>query len=469
MTNELCWLSAVELAAAIREKTISPVDAVDAVLDQIERLDPELNAFCTVTADAAREAARAAANAVVAGDWELGPLHGVPISIKDMILTKGVRTTFGSKLNADFVPTESAPTVERLEAAGAISVGKTNTPDHGWLGVTHNPLFGPTRNPWNLERTPGGSSGGASAAVVAGMGPLALGTDAGGSVRIPASLSGIFALKANFGRVPVYPFSPAWSLSHAGPMTRTVADAALMLNVIAGPDDRDPNTLPADGADYLAELDGDLKGLRVAWSGTFGYAPVEPDVLALCERAAKRFEDFGCTVEEVDPPWADPRICWMTTFLGGAATRLAPALAERRDQLDPGLASLLDEVSGWSPTTYVEAWFERLAFVTEALAFFADYDLLLCPTLPVAAFEIGIKQPDVIAGEDVPMYGWEAFVYPFNMTGQPAASVPCGFTDENLPVGLQIVGRRFQEQTVLRAAARFEEAQPWAQVRPPTS
>jgi aspartyl-tRNA(Asn)/glutamyl-tRNA(Gln) amidotransferase subunit A len=468
MSSELCWFSAVDLAEAIRAKTVSPVDAVNAVIDQIERIDGDINAFCLVTADAARAAARDAEQAVVRDD-ELGPLHGVPVSIKDMMLTKGVKTTFGSKLNADFVPDESAPTVERLEEAGAISVGKTNTPEYGWLGVTDNLLHGPTRNPWNLERTPGGSSGGGSAAVVAGMAPLALGTDAGGSVRIPAALSGCFAIKANFGRVPVYPFSPAWSLSHAGPMTRTVADSALMLNVIAGPDDRDAHSLPADGADYLAGLDGDLSGLRVAWSGTFGYSPIEPEVLALCEQAAKRFEDFGCTVEEVDPPWSDPRECWISTFLGGAATRLAPALAEQRDLLHPGLAALLDEVGDWEPTHFIEAWFERLTFVNEALAWFADYDLLLCPTMPVAAIEIGKNEAEVVDGQKMPRYGWDAFVYPFNMTGQPAASIPCGFTKDKLPVGLQIVGRRFDEQTVLRAAARFEEAQPWAHLRPPTS
>ena len=192
-------------------------------------------------------------------------------------------------------------------------------------------------------------------------------------------------------------------------------------------------------------------------------------MLALCEQAAKRFADFGCSIEEVDPPWSDPRECWISTFLGGAATRLAPALAEQRDEIDPGLATLLDEVSGWGPTHFIEAWFDRFSFVSEALAWFADYDLLLCPTMPVAAIEIGKNEADVVDGQKMPRYGWDAFVYPFNMTGQPAASVPCGFTDQGLPVGLQIVGKRFDEPTVLRAAARFEEAQPWADKRPPAS
>jgi len=246
--DELCWMPAVELAAAIRRKKVSPVEVVDAVLARVERLNPKLNAYCTVTAEAARREAKAAERALGRKGVRLGPLHGVPFSIKDLLITKGVRTTWGSKLYADHVPEEDAPVVERLKAAGGIMVGKTNTPAFGWIGATHNLVFGITRSPWNLERTPGGSSGGAGAAVAAGMAQLAVGTDGGGSIRIPSSFSGIFGLKPSFGRVPVYPFSGAWSLSHAGPMTRTVADAALMMTVLAGPDERDPNCLPAQSA-----------------------------------------------------------------------------------------------------------------------------------------------------------------------------------------------------------------------------
>ncbi|MBI2878907.1 MAG: amidase, partial [Candidatus Rokubacteria bacterium] len=286
--DDLCYLPATDLAAAIRAKALSPVEVVEAFLARIERLNPLLNAYCTLTAEAAREAAREAEAAVLAGR-PLGALHGVPVSIKDLIITRGVRTTWGSKIHEDHVPEEDAPAVERLRAAGAILLGKTNTPELGWRGSTDNLIFGPTRNPWDPGRTAGGSSGGAAAAVAAGLGPLAVGTDGGGSIRIPASFCGIYGLKPSFGRVPIYPASAAEALSHAGPMTRTVADAALMLEVLAGPDERDRNSLPADGARYARAIEDDLRGLRVAWSPDLGYAAVDPEVRALAEAAARRF------------------------------------------------------------------------------------------------------------------------------------------------------------------------------------
>jgi len=465
--DEVCWMSAVELAAAIRRKKVSPVEAVGAVLARIERLNPKLNAYCTVTADRARREARAAERALGRKGARLGPLHGVPFSVKDLLITRGVRTTWGSKLYADHVPEEDAPAVERLTAAGGIMVGKTNTPAFGWIGATHNLVFGITRSPWNPERTPGGSSGGAGAAVAAGMAPLAVGTDGGGSIRIPASFSGIFGLKPSFGRVPVYPFSAAWSLSHAGPMTRSVADAALMLTVLAGPDERDPHAVPAPTVDFLKALKGTLKGLRVAWSPTLGYATVDPEVQTLCEKAARRFTEFGCRVEAVDPGWPSPHQAWEVIFCGGIATRLASYLPERRQDIEPGLVKIIENVLTWPPTKFIQAWFDRLAFWDYVRKFFTRYDLLLTPTVACPPFKVGIDNPAEIAGRPVPDYGWIPFTYPFNLTGQPAASVPCGFTPSGLPVGLQIVGRRFDDATVLRAAAHFEQAQSWAGRRPP--
>lgn len=469
-SDELCWLSAIELAAAIRRKKISPVEVVDAVLARIERLNPTLNAYCTVTAESARREAKAAERALMRRSAKLGFLHGVPFSIKDLVITKGVRTTWGTKLYADHVPEEDAPVVERLKAAGGILVGKTNTPMFGWIGATHNLLFGLTRSPWNLDRTPGGSSGGAGAAVAAGMGPLAIGTDGGGSIRIPASFSGIFGLKPSYGRVPTYPFSGAWSLSHAGPMTRTVADAALMLNVIAGPDERDQYSLPPSGVDYVKALKGALKGLRVAWSPTLGFARVvDPEVLAVSAAAARRFREFGCRVEAVDPGFPDPSQAWRAIFCGGIATRLAPYLRDRRTDIDPGLVRIIEEALAWPPTKYVQAWFDRLTFWGSVRKFFARYDLLLTPTVACAPFKIGLDNPTEIAGVPIRDYEWIPFTMPFNMTGQPAASVPCGFTREGLPVGLQIVGRRFDDGGVLRAAAAFEKVRPWPATRPPVS
>src|SRR5213594_550721 len=347
-SDDLCWMSAAEMAAAIRKKKLSPVEVMRAVLARIERVNPALNAFVTLTADQAMKDARAAERALAKKSVTLGPLHGVPFSTKDLVITKGIRTTFGTRLYADNVPTEDAPMVERLRAAGAIQLGKTNTPAFGWIGATHNLLFGITRNPWNLDRTPGGSSGGASAAVAAGLGPLAIGTDGGGSIRIPASFAGIVGHKPSYGRIPIQAGSAVWSLSHIGPMTRTVTDAALMLNVCAGPDSRDSLSLPAERVDYVKALQGGIKGLRVAWVPDPGYAKlVDPEVVAVCARAAKRFRELGCRVEEVNPRWPSPRQPWKAILCGGVAVRLAPYLPERRADIDAGLVALIDESMAW--------------------------------------------------------------------------------------------------------------------------
>src|SRR2546422_3692827 len=299
--STLCWISASELAPAIARKKVSPVEVVDAVLARIDTLK-QLNAYVTLDAERARQAAKAAERAVMRRGARLGPLHGVPFSVKDLIITKGVRTTFGTPLYRDNVPTEDAPSVERLKAAGAIMLGKTNTPTLGWVGVTDNLLFGVTRNPWSLAHTPGGSSGGAGAAVAAGLAPLAMGTDGGGSIRKPSAFTGTFGLKPSYARIPTYPPSGSWSLSHIGPMTRTVKDAALMMNACAGPDERDQYSLPADRVDYVKALRGSLKGLRVAWSGKLGVAPaVDPEVSAATAKAARAFRELGCKVETAEP------------------------------------------------------------------------------------------------------------------------------------------------------------------------
>jgi aspartyl-tRNA(Asn)/glutamyl-tRNA(Gln) amidotransferase subunit A len=465
-SEELCWLSATELAALIRRRKVSPVEVVDAVLARIARLNPQLNAFVTVTDDEARRAARAAERALGRRRPTLGPLHGVPFSVKDLVITKGVRTTFGTRLFADNVPTEDAPMVTRLKAAGAIMLGKTNTPTLGWLGATHNLLFGPTRNPWGLDRTPGGSSGGASAAVAGGLGPLAVGTDGGGSIRIPASFAGIFGHKPSYGRIPTYPASGAWSLSHIGPMTRTVADAALMMQACAGPDERDPYSLPRDGVDYVRAIRGGVKGLRVAYAEDLGnLIAVDSEVRQAVARAARAFRELGCRVEVVAPRWPSPAECFFEIFFGGLATRLLP-YKDRKDDIEPGLLAIMDAIAAAPPSRYVQAWFDRLAWWQHPRAFFERYDLLLTPTVACPPFALGLDHPSEIAGKTLPPYGWLPYTYPFNLTGQPAASVPCGFTRDGLPIGLQIVGRRFDDALVLRAAAAFERARPWANARP---
>jgi len=465
---EICYMSVVEMVEAIKTRKLSPVEIMDAVLSRIERLNPRVNAYCTLLAESARKQATEAEAKVMKGE-ELGPLHGIPVSIKDLTFTRGVRTTFGSRIYENFVPDRDAVVVERLKAAGAIMIGKTNTPEFGFMGVTDNLLFGPTRNPWNLERHAGGSSGGAAAAVAAGMGPLAQGSDGGGSIRIPSSFCGVFGIKPSFGRVPRGPGFPDWqTLTHYGPITRTVPDAALALEVMAGRDDRDRWSLPETGLRYLSALGGDLKGLKVAWSPDLGYAVVDPGVLEVTSAAVATFETLGCTVEAAAPEARNPgrtfAAIWAVTF----ASRYMDKLEEWRDQMNPRLVALIEQGKDRLVMDYARAAVGREEYCEQIQPFFERYDLLLTPSTAVPAFELDKFEVTEIAGvKGSPVLDWTPFSHPFNFTGQPAASVPCGWTDDGLPVGLQIVGRRFDDVTVLRAAAAFEKASPWADRRPP--
>jgi aspartyl-tRNA(Asn)/glutamyl-tRNA(Gln) amidotransferase subunit A len=465
--ENLCWLSAAELAALIRRKKVSPVEVVKATLERIDRVNPKVNAYVTITAEHALGEAQAAERALMKKRTKLGLLHGVPFSVKDLVFTKGIPTTFGTPLLKDFVPAEDAPFVERLKGAGAIMIGKTNTPAFGWVGVTHNLLFGPTRNPWNLECTPGGSSGGASAAVAAGLGPLAIGTDGGGSIRIPASLAGIYGFKPSYGRIPMYPQAGAWSLSHLGPMTRTVEDAALMMQVGAGPDERDPYSLPETEIDFLKSLRRGVRGMRIAFSDSLGFVKVlDPEVREICAKAARAFEELGGRVEMVNPGWPSPDPCWREIFCSGLASRILP-FRDRREEIEPGLYEMLEKSLKNPPMAYLQSWLDRLAWWQHPRAFFEKYDLLLTPTVACPAFPVGLEGPGNIVGQPVDRYGWFPFTSPFNLTGQPAASIPCGFTKGGLPVGLQIVGRRYDDAAVLRASAAFEKVRPWARKKPP--
>jgi len=465
---EICYMPAIDMAQAIRTRKLSPVEVINAVLSRIERLNPRINAYCTLLDESARKQAREAEVKVMNGD-ELGPLHGVPMSIKDLTYTKGVRTTSGSKMYENFIPDHDAIIVERLKAAGAIMIGKTNTPEFGFTGVTDNMLFGPTRNPWNLERHAGGSSGGAAAAVAAGMGPLSQGSDGGGSIRIPSSFCGVFGIKPSFGRVPRGAGSSDWqTLSQYGPITRTVRDAALALEIMAGRDDRDRHSLPDTNLHYLALLNDNLKGLRVAWSPDLGYAAVEPQVLEKTSAAVSVFETLGCTVETATPDITNPGRAFSLIWAVSYAAAYADQLDEWGDQMDPRLVAIIKQGNDRLAIEYAQAMLEREQLYDRLLPFFETYDLLLTPATAVSAFDVRkLELTEIGESKGSSWLDWTPFTYPFNCTGQPAASVPCGWTDDDLPVGLQIVGRRFDDAMVLKVAAAFESASPWSHRRPP--
>ncbi len=456
-------MSALELREQYRTGQLSPVEVTEAVLARIDEVNPRLNAFVTVTHERAMEDARAAEAAYQAGAAE--PLAGIPTSIKDLVPTKGIRTTSGSLLHKDRVPDSDAPLVERLYSAGIVMLGKTNTPENGWKGDSGNAIIGPTHNPWQHGRTAGGSSGGAAAGVVAGLGALAQGGDGAGSIRIPAAFSGCFGLKPSFGLVP-HPSSSAMLTAHAGPMTRTVRDAALMLNVLACPDARDRHSFPTN-VDFLAGLEGGVQGLKVAWSPDLGYAAIEPEVRELTEAAARCFEELGCDVVEAHPNvpdvWPVMDTLWLCTQAGGHIDDLEAV----RDQIDPGRLKLVERGRQISGADLTRANMQRHDFYHAMREFMQDYDLLLTPALPLTAFPAGDDYPELIDGKPTNYLGWTGFSYPFNLTGQPAASIPCGFASDGLPVGLQIVGRWRDDLMVLRAAAAFEELMPWRDRRPP--
>jgi len=460
--DDICWMSAIELAKAVKGKRVSPVEVVRAFLERIESVNSKVTAYVTVTADSALAEAKRAEKAVMKGE-KLGPLHGVTVSIKDLIFTKGVRTTFGCKLLEDFVPEEDAVCVSRLKEAGAIVLGKTNVSEFGFKPLTDNAIFGITRNPWNLEKTSGGSSGGAAVAVACGLGPLAVGADGGGSIRIPSSCCGVFGIKPQLGRVPRYPAMPGGEMiTHEGPITRTVSDAALMLDVMGGYHWGDSYSFPSARRSFSGALKGGVAGMKIAWSPDLGYAKVEAEVKAICEKAAKEFAAMGAVVEEASPGFDNPEVHVGTIF--GADALEALSMLGTVEQLADRLSSLTSAmllVSGeLKATDYARTMFARQELTVKMGEFLRRYDLLLTPVLPSPPLPVDFDDP-------VGFLKWVPFTFPFNLTGQPAASVPVGWTGDGLPVGLQIVGRRYDEATVFRAAAAFEEARPWRHKKPP--
>ncbi|SNB75407.1 aspartyl-tRNA(Asn)/glutamyl-tRNA(Gln) amidotransferase subunit A [Arboricoccus pini] len=474
--NAICRMEATELSARIKAKELSAVEVTEAVLARMEKLEPHLHAFCTPTPEVARAAALDVETRIMAGQ-PVGPLAGVPVGIKDLVCTKGIRTVSGSKLYEDFIPEEDDIVVERLKAADAVIIGKTNVPEFGYSGVGHNPVFETTRNPWNLAMTPGGSSAGSGASVATGVAPFAIGSDGGGSVRIPAAHSGLFGMKASMGRVPLYPGCrderypgvSSWeSLEHIGPMSRTVADSAAMLAVIAsGPDPRDRHTLPGPEFDWNAVAKPRaLKGLRIAYSADWGYAAVDPEVRRVVGEAVKVFEsDLGCIVEEAHPGWENPGAAfWALVAMESDLKGMRAMIKGREHEVSPHLVAMLERP--WTAEEFTDANIARKALCNKMWRFMQRYDLLLTPTLAVPPFPIHMQGPEKIEGRIVNPADWLCFTFPVNMTGQPAASIPAGFTADGLPVGLQIIGRHLDDPLVLQASAAFEAAHPWKHVWP---
>ena len=457
-SSEFDLMTAIELCRRIARREISPVEVTRRALEKAQATQGSLNAFFLLMPEKAMAAARAAEAAVMRGD-ALGALHGVPVSVKDLIAVAGERYAFGSRCLADNVAAANAPSVERAERAGAIVIGKTTTSEFGCKGVGDSPLTGITRNPWNLEKTPGGSSAGAAASVAAGITAIALATDGGGSLRIPGSLTGLAAIKGQFGRIAVWPVSATTTLAHVGPMARTVEDAALLFMACAGHDARDPYSVAGEVPDLLAACKQDVKGLRVAYSPTLGYARCDAEVLRVCGAAAKQFEAMGCKVDLVDRVFErDPADVWSAEFYAGAGTRLRPFLESKRELIDPAVADILDQALRQELRDYYGKVFERYALRDTLRPFFERYDILLSPVLPVTSLDVGKNVPDHL--NDRNLVSWVYYTYPFNLTGQPAASVCAGIATDGMPVGLQIVGRAMGEADVVRAAAAYERSQP---------
>ncbi len=456
--------TAHELARAIVSRHLSPVEAVESSLARLDATEPRLHSFVTVLADRALRDAKLMETQLRQRKPQ-GPLAGVPISVKDLIAVDGAPLTFGSRSMADNVAPHDAVAVERLEDAGAIIIGKTTTSEFGCKAVGDSPLTGSTRNPWDLSKTAGGSSAGAAASVAAGVTSIALGTDGGGSIRIPAAMTGLFGVKAQFGRVPVFPIAANPTLAHVCPIGRDVRDVALLLGVLSGYDARDPHSVPVAAPDYLAACDRDPRALKIAWSPSFGYAAPDAEVCAVAEAAVRTFTELGCVVEEVDAPLGpDPAAIWTAEFYAGVAARLAPTLRDRRELLDPEVATMVEQALTMDAEAYGRAVQMRYVFREKVRKFFGEYDLLLSPTLPVAGVDVGVSIPPQFGARN--LVTWVSYTYPFNLTGQPAASIPAGFTRGGLPVGLQLVARAYREEDLFAAAAAFETARPWAQHAP---
>lgn len=456
-------MTALEMSDLFRAGDLSPVEATQACLNRIEKLNSHVNAYNILNEELTLQAARDSEERWRRG-VSLSNIDGVPVAVKDIFLTRGWPNRKGSLITSAEIQSTDAPAIAALRRAGFVPLGRTTTPEFGWKGVTDNPLDGITRNPWNPDKVSGGSSGGSGAAVPLGMGPLALGTDAGGSIRIPAGFCGVVGHKPTHGRCPMWPPSAFAPLAHVGPMTWTVADTAALMDVLCEPDARD-QTLPPPEHSFLSTLDCvDLTDVRIALSLDLGYVDVNEEVRAAVSAAAEAFVDAGAIVESIDPGFSDPLESFNRLFYGGAANALRDIGDDDRARMDPGLVKVAEWASQLSLLDFLEAANERAAVNERMSLFHRTWDLLLTPTLPIPAFTAGLEVPEHSEHDRWPT--WTPFTYPFNLTGQPAVSVPCGFTTDGLPVGLQIIGPRHADSLVLQAAHYYQQSRPLTHIRP---
>ena len=470
--EDICYMSAFEMREKIKTQEISSTEITETIIERIKKINPIINAYCTPTFDLARKTAEKADEAVKRSET-LGLLHGIPTSIKDLMQTKGIRTTFGSKLYEEFIPEQDDIAVQRLIKAGSVILGKTNTPEFGSIALTNNKLFGETKTPWDIERNSGGSSGGAASSVASGIGPLALGSDGGGSIRVPSSCCGVYGLKPTFGRIPSYPRIGIafYSMDHYGPIVRYVKDAALMLNAMKGHHPADNNSFPDDNIDYVKILEDRPKKLKIGYSMTLGFGKaLEEEVRENVLTGIQKFEQFDWEVEEANLKMRNPESSFKTEVSIGYAYDLQKDFKSRHEDLSPDLIGSIRLGLDNSAMNVGKAREQRKRVYEEMYQYFKNYDILITPTLPCPAIKPGWLETGTtfptIGEKSLSIMSWMTYTYPFNMTGLPAASIPSGWTTSNLPIGMQIVGKRYDERTVLQVSKAFEEVSPWQDKRP---
>ncbi len=470
--EDICFMSAFDMREKIKTQELSSTEITETIIERIEKINPIINAYCTPTFELARETAKKADEIVKKGE-KLGLLHGIPTSIKDLMQIKGIRTTFGSKLYEDFIPEQDDVAVQRLIKAGSVILGKTNTPEFGSIALTNNKLFGETKTPWDIERNSGGSSGGAASSVAGGIGPLALGSDGGGSIRVPSSCCGVYGLKPTFGRIPSYPRIGIafYSMDHYGPIVRYVKDAALMLNVLKGYHPADNNSFPDDDIDYVKILEDKPKKLKIGYSMTLGYAKIlEDEVKESVLNGIQKFEQYDWDVEEANLKIKKPESAFKTLVSVGYAYDLQKDYNNRPEDLTPDLKGTIRLGLDNSAMNFGKAREQRKQVYEVMYQYFKNYDVLITPTMPCPAIKPGWLETGTtfptIGKKSLSIMSWMTYTYPFNMTGLPAASIPSGWTNSGLPIGMQIVGKRYDEKTVLQVSKAFEEVSPWQEKRP---